>query len=343
MLPAISPHYSFNFAYYNIKTHLQLKKVAVLTGGYSDEIDVSYRSANTVFENLKKGKYEPILVKILKEGWYAQHNNQWLEIDRNDFSFTTEKGKVKFDFVFVVIHGTPGEDGKLQGYFEMLDIPYSTGNVLNTALTFNKISTKQALDEKGYFTAPYVHYRPQDDIDIDEVIAKLGLPLFVKPAESGSSIGISKVKKKEGLRAAIDYAFKYHDQVLIEGFVAGREITCGCFVNDGVVTALSITEVITQKEFFDYKAKYEHDQTVEVTPANLTSGETELVKDTTRKIYQVLGCRGIVRVDYILSENGLMVIEINTVPGMTDMSFIPQQAKADGLGLTELFEANILL
>ncbi|MFT4661048.1 MAG: D-alanine-D-alanine ligase [Patiriisocius sp.] len=320
-----------------------MKNIAVLTGGYSGEIEVSLKSASTVMKYLDMGQYNPILVHILRDRWYANLKGNECPIDKNDFSFVSDNEKVEFDFAYIVIHGTPGEDGKIQGYLEMLEIPYSTGNVLNTALTFNKISTKQALDEIGYYTADYVHFRQGELYDSNDILKKLGLPLFVKPAESGSSLGISKVKEMVELPKAIEETFKFHDQCLIEGFVEGREITCGAFIMDGTVKVLPITEVITQKEFFDYKAKYEHDQTVEVTPADLSEKDYKACQEMTGKIYGDLGCEGIVRVDYILSKKGLMIIEINTVPGLTDMSFIPQQVRAAGIDLTKFFESSIKL
>jgi len=318
-----------------------LRKIAIVTGGYSGELEVSLRSAETVRKYLALGKNKPIMVRIHKERWYAIWENEEYQIDKDDFTFLVNGKKISFDFAFIVIHGTPGEDGKLQGYFDMMDMPYSTGNVLNCALTFNKISTKQALDERGYFTADYVHFRLGESYDKEAIIAKLGLPLFVKPAESGSSLGITKVKRIEDLDEAIKMTFDFHDQCLIERFVPGREITCGVLKINGETRVLPITEVITQKEFFDYKAKYEHDQTQEITPADLDQADYKACQEMTAKVYDDLGSEGIVRIDYILSEKGLMIIEINTIPGLTDMSFIPQQARAAGIDLTELFESCI--
>jgi len=315
----------------------------VLTGGYSGELEVSYKSASTVMKHLQGGAYHPILVHILKDDWYVERNGERFSINKDDFSYVIDGAKVTFDFAYIVIHGTPGEDGKLQGYFDMLNLPYSTGNVLNTALTFNKISTKQALDEMGYYTADYIHFRKGEKCDIEGIVKELGLPLFVKPAESGSSLGITKVKKVDDLAKAIDFAFEFHDQVLIEEFVAGREITCGVSRINGSIRVLPITEVITQKEFFDYQAKYEHDQTVEITPAELEEEDYANCQRMTGDIFHDLGCEGIVRVDYILSEVGLMVIEINTVPGLTEKSFIPQQVNAAGLDLKEFFESCITI
>jgi len=318
-----------------------LKNIAVVTGGYSGELEISLRSASTVKTHLENGNYTPIMVRVHRERWYASWENEECEIDKNDFSFQSNGEKITFDFAFIVIHGAPGENGKLQGYFDMLGMPYSTGNVLNCALTFNKISTKQALDEKGYYTADYIHFREGEDYDAKEIIAKLGLPLFVKPAESGSSLGITKVKKEEELDDAIQHTFEFHNQCLIENYVPGREITCGVLKMNGEIRVLPITEVITQKEFFDYKAKYEYDQTVEITPADLDEVDYKACQEMTARVYKDLGCEGIIRLDYILSDKGLMVIEINTIPGLTDKSFIPQQAKADGINLTELFESCI--
>ncbi len=318
-----------------------MKRIAVLAGGYSGEIEVSMKSAITVFEHLKKGEFNPYLVIITKDRWYVEHDGQEININHTDFSFMLDDEKINFDFAYIIIHGTPGEDGKLQGYFDMLQLPYSTGSVWNTALTFNKISTKQALDEMGYYTANYVHFLKDYEYDKESIINKLGLPLFVKPAESGSSLGISKAKSTEDLENAIHEALKYHHQVLIEEFIPGREITCGVWRNNGNIEALPITEVITQKDFFDYSAKYELDQTVEITPADIPEEDYKKCQEITIEIYRDLDCDGIVRIDYILSEKGLMVIEINTVPGMTSTSFIPQQAEEAKINLTHFFESSI--
>ncbi len=319
------------------------KKIAVVAGGYSSEHGVSLRSAEGILSFIDSDKYDCILVEICAKAWTAHYGEERPEINKADFSFTASDGRHTFDFAYITIHGTPGEDGILQGYFDLIGLPYSTSNVLVEALTFNKFvlnNTLRCIPELHVSDSILVRCgesRPADE----EIVGRLGLPCFVKPNAGGSSFGVTKVKSIEALAPAIEKAMKESDEVLIERLMTGTEITCGCYRRrDGELVAFPITEVVTTQEFFDYDAKY-NGKVDEITPARIAAETAGRVSEMTKYIYRMLGCYGFIRIDYILSgEKGvenINLLEINTVPGMTMTSFIPQQIRAAGLNISEVF------
>ncbi|MDR2120546.1 MAG: D-alanine--D-alanine ligase [Tannerella sp.] len=319
------------------------KNVALVAGGYSSEYGVSIRSARNLYDFIDKDRYNVYIVLIEREGWYVQlPGGGTAPVDKNDFSFIRENVRTRFDFAYITIHGTPGENGLLQGYFEMLRIPCSSCNTFVSALTFNKYSCNRFLEAMGIRVSDSVRLRRGERFDGDKIVAGLGLPVFVKPNDSGSSFGVSRVEEASQLQAAVDKAFGEGDEVMIERFVSGVEVTCGCFRAKGKIHALPVTEVISANKFFDYDAKY-NGAVREITPARLSPATTAKVQQTTTEIYDIVGAKGIIRVDYIIPADGEPVaLEINTTPGMTNTSFIPQQMKAAGLNLgdvlTEIIE-----
>jgi D-alanine-D-alanine ligase len=318
------------------------KIIAVIEGGYSHEKVISLKSADTVFKNIDASKYFPIKVSIDENGWFAFFDGNKHVIDRSDFSFNCEEGHITFDFAFIVIHGTPGEDGKLQAYFDMLNIPYSTCNHLTSTLTFNKFVCNQYLKNFGIKVAEAVLIKKNDEIDDEAIIKKVGLPCFVKPADGGSSFGVTKVKEITELTNAVTNAMQHGSQVIIEAFMQGREVTNGIYQNKKGVKVLPITEIVTTHEFFDFEAKYEG-KSQEITPADLSEELTQKVKETTHKIYSTLGLAGICRADYIIQQGEPYLIEINTVPGQSAASLIPQMAAYEGISLNDLYNEVIEL
>ncbi|MGV8963833.1 MAG: D-alanine--D-alanine ligase [Candidatus Saccharimonadaceae bacterium] len=312
------------------------KNIAVIWGGYSSEKEVSERSAQGIYNFLDKSKFNPIKVCIDHNGWKAEYNNSTYLINKNDFSFISHKKSIKFDFAYIIIHGTPGEDGPLQGYFDLIGIPYSSSGLLACALTFSKFTCNNYLKSFGFKVAESILIRKDELYDTLEIIKKLKLPLFVKPNVGGSSVAITKVKIEGQMQKAIEEAFGEAPEVLAESFIEGTEVTCGCFVTKIGKTVLPLTEVITHNEFFDYEAKYEG-KVEEITPARISKDLTNEIQDITAKIYDLIGAKGIVRADYIICNNTPFLLEVNTVPGMTETSFIPQQVHAAGLNI-----ANVL-
>jgi D-alanine-D-alanine ligase len=312
-------------------------KVAIIEGGYSNEKAVSLKSAHTVFENLDREKYVPTKVLIDEKEWTAYDNEGRYPIDKNDFSFTKNNTKNTFDVAFIVIHGSPGEDGKLQGYFDLIGIPYTTPSQMITALTFEKFHCNQFLKNFGLNVAEAVLIKKNDTVSSNSIIDHVGLPCFVKPTDGGSSFGISKVTAEKELKSAIELAFKHGSQVIIEEFIEGRELTNGAFRSKNGIKVLPVTEIITENEFFDYAAKY-NGESIEVTPADIDSALTKKIKTLTSHIYDILNLKGIARIDYIVTSKGSpYIIEINTVPGQSAESIIPQMAEVEGIGLKELF------
>ena len=314
-----------------------MKTIAIAAGGDSSEFEVSVKSAIEV-SNILSSRYFTYIIMIKGANWYWEDpKGRYLSVDKNDFSIRTEEMKVRFDAVFISIHGAPGENGYLQGYFEMLGIPYSSCSAFCSALTFNKQACKLFLKEYKIPMARAILIREGDEIDIDAVIKSVGLPCFVKPNDSGSSFGVTKVKKKEDLAAAFENAFRESDEVLIEAFMNGRELACGVVKTRTKAVILPVTEIISKNEFFDYEAKYTPGRSQEVTPADLPEKVTDKIQKLSSEIYDMLGCNGIVRVDFILIDTKPYFLEINTVPGMTKESLIPQQAKAAGINLEDLY------
>jgi len=317
-----------------------MKNIAIIEGGYSHEKVISLKSAETVFKNIDTEKYYPIKVRIDEEGWLAYYNGEQIEINRNDFSFITGGKKILFDVAFIVIHGTPGEDGKLQAYFDMLNIPYTTCSHLAATITFNKFVCNQYLKTFGIKVAEAVLIRQNEAFKTDEIIKKVGLPCFVKPADGGSSFGVTKVKLATELKSAIQLALKHGTQAIIERFMSGREVTNGIYRNKNGIKVLPITEIVSENEFFDFDAKYQG-KSKEITPADLPLEITQKVKNVTKKVYEILDLKGICRADYIIQNNEPYLIEINTVPGQSAQSLIPQMAAYEGISLKQLFNEVI--
>ncbi len=313
------------------------RTIAIVAGGDSSEFPVSLRSAQGLYSFMDKEKYTVYIVEMKGLCWEAVlPDGNKTAVDRNDFSFLLNGEKITFDFAYIIIHGTPGENGLLQGYFDLLHIPYSTCDVLASALTFNKFALNHYLQGFGIRISDSLLVRKGSDISDQDVIEKIGLPCFIKPNEGGSSFGVTKVKTAEQIRPAIEKAIHESDEVMVEAFMAGTEITCGCYKTRTKEVVFPITEVVSKNEFFDYAAKYDG-ESQEITPARLDDDTTRRVKTLTSAIYDILGCEGIIRVDYIITEGGkINLLEVNTTPGMTATSFIPQQVRAAGLDMKDV-------
>ena len=316
------------------------KTIALVTGGFSGEAVISYKSAVTIDNNLDKTKFNVYKIDINPSGWFYEDNNgKKTEVDKNDFTLTLNGDKIKFDAVFIGMHGTPGEDGKLQGYFDTLKIPYTSCDAGTSAITFNKRYTVAVASFSGIKVAKSVLLIKDNFGSPEEVVQNLKFPVFVKPNNGGSSIGMSKVNKASAeLGAAIEKAFKEDDQVLIEEYIKGRELTIGVFKTKGNIITLPMTEIISKKDFFDYEAKYEGAST-EVTPAQVDESIAEQIRNTAKKIYALFNCRGVVRIDFIYNEEEgrPYMLEINTIPGQSDASLVPQQVRAMGWSLKEFY------
>ena len=313
------------------------RTIAIVAGGDSSEYGVSLRSAEGIYSFIDKEKYNLYIVNLTKQKWEALlPDGKRSPIDKNDFSFLHEGKKIIPDFAYITIHGTPGENGILQGYFELIGIPYSTCNVLTSALTFSKFTLNQYLKGFGIRIAESLLVHKGYDISEDTIIEKIGLPCFIKPNDSGSSFGVTKVTSQEAIRPALEKAFKESNDVMIEAFMNGTELANGCYKTRKNSVVLPITEVVSKNEFFDYNAKYNGEVT-EITPARLSPELTSRIQKLTSAIYDILGCKGIVRIDYIVTEGEkINMLEVNTTPGMTATSFIPQQVKAAGLNITDV-------
>jgi len=319
------------------------KKIALITGGYSGEAVISYKSATTIEKNIDTEKWDCYKIDINPKGWfYMAKEGPQVPVDKNDFSITVNGNKIQFDAVLVGLHGTPGEDGKLQGYFDCLKIPYTSCDAATSALTFNKRYTVAVASFAGMHVAKSLHLFKNIPVTPAEILSQLKLPLFVKPNNGGSSLGISKVKAAVELQAALDKAFNEDDQVLVEEFISGREFTIGVYKSKGKIIALPITEIISKNEFFDFEAKYEG-ASEEVTPAKVDEAIAEKVRAEAKKAYAVFNCNGIVRMDFIYQESDghPYLLEINTVPGQSEASLVPQQVVAMGMTLKEFYSALI--
>jgi D-alanine-D-alanine ligase len=312
------------------------RNIAVIAGGNSSEREVSLRSANTVLEHLDKELYNPYLVEIKGNSMTVITNETNTPVDLNDFSFSKDGEKVKFEYAYIIIHGTPGENGILEGYLKMLDIPHSTCGVLASALTFNKFMLNQFLKSFGIRIADSIMLRKGDTITAADVVEKIGLPCFIKPSDGGSSFGTTKVKEPEQIEEAIAAAFNESDEIMIESFMQGTEVTNGYYKTKQREVMLPVTEVVPKRDFFDYEAKY-NGAVEEITPARIPDELRDRIQMLTAAIYKIVGCNGIIRNDYIITEdNKINLLEINTIPGMTETSFIPQQIRAAGMTVKEV-------
>jgi len=323
---------------------MTIKNIALLAGGFTGEYEVSIGSAKNIRDNLDPGKYNVYTILISRDRWYCQYDNGIADIDKNDFSLILNGEKIKFDFAFITVHGTPGEDGKLQGYLDMIGIPYNTCDATTSAITMNKAYTKAIVEGiHGLHTARSLRLFERDMHDVAIVAASLKFPLFIKPNNGGSSVGMSKVHNAAGLPEALKKAFNEDDQVLVEEFINGREFSIGIASMHSRIKVLPATEIISSKEFFDYEAKYSPGVSREITPADLPAAKNEEIAEIVTEVYLRLNCRGMVRVDFILEEGtgNFYFIEINTTPGQSAASLVPQQVKAAGLNLADFYSELI--
>jgi D-alanine-D-alanine ligase len=319
------------------------KTIALVTGGYSGESVISYKTAATIEQHIDGEKWQHYTIDINPAGWFhTTAAGEKITVDKNDFSLLIDGNKILFDAVLIALHGTPGEDGKLQGYFDCIGIPYTSCDAATSALTFNKRYTVAVAAFAGIPVARSMHLFKAQPVPVAAILDEVKLPVFVKPNNGGSSIGMSRVNNAADLQPALTKAFAEDSQVLVEEFIEGREFTIGVFKSKGEIIPLPITEVSTEKEFFDFEAKYEG-LSKEVTPAIVDEAVAEKVRATAKKVYSVFNCRGVVRIDFIYNESAGQpyMLEINTVPGQSAASIVPQQVKAMGWTLKEFYSALI--
>lgn len=334
------------------------KNIALIYGGDSEEAGVSIKSGRNVADCICRENYNVYEILLRGASWRVLNpcgcavdmevaekclntpQSVGVEVDKTDFSFVADGNRVKFDMAFIMIHGTPGENGLLQGYLEMMGVPYNTCSAYVSAITFDKHSCKRFIEHAGVKMAKDVFLRRGSAWNAEEIIGELGLPVFVKPTNGGSSFGITKVKKVEELAPAIELVFKEYDSVIIEESIVGREFTNGIYPKGGELVRLPVTEIVTSREFFDYEAKY-LGESQEICPAQIPDELTARIQDTTEQIYRYMGCSGLVRMDYIVRNDEIYFLETNTVPGMTAMSLVPAQVRAAGIPMGEFFNTLI--
>ena len=321
---------------------LTMKNIALIAGGDSSEWKIALEGAAQVEQSLDRTRYNVYKIIMHDGHWvYTASDGRTVELDRNDFTLEVAPGqRIRPDYALILIHGTPGEDGRLQGYLDMMHVPYSSCGFVSSVLTFDKSACKRALEGTSLHLAHEVLLGRGDKVDAIEIVKRLGLPLFVKPNASGSSFGVTKVKNAADLLAAVNHAFEESDHVLLEEYIAGREISCGVMITSGKEYIFPITELVPETEFFDYEAKYKG-LSKEITPAQLSPEVTRTVNAMTLEAYKRLNCRGVVRIDFIVRGDQPYFIEVNTIPGMSAHSIIPQQAKAMGMTVTELYNLII--
>lgn len=314
--------------------------IAVVCGGYSEEAQISMKSADNIIDHLSAEQYNIYKVIITKEQWEVYRGDSKGQLDRADFTATFDHDLISFDLVFMAIHGTPGEDGVLQGYFDLLRIPYTTPSQSMSALTFNKWCTNTMFKQIGVKSAKAILINRPTDLQLQTVTKELGYPCFVKPNDGGSSFGVSKVKEEGALKKAVEEAFRHGNQVIIEEFLQGREVSCGIFRDEDAVRVIGITEIISDNEFFDFNAKY-LGESKEITPAQIPENDAQQIRDITTLVYETLNLQGIARVDFIIQDDIPYMIEVNSVPGMSKASIIPQQAEAVGISMSVLLKKVI--
>ena len=323
-----------------------MKNIAVVTGGFSGEDVISRQSAQMVMNNIDRDIYQPYLIDISKKGWfYIGETEKNIPIDKNDFSIRLDDRKIIFDGVFMALHGDPGENGVLQSYLDLVGIPYTTGDPFSMTMTFNKYATIQMLKVGNLPVADSVLLRKGQKIDKHFILKSVGLPCFVKPNFGGSSLGISKVIKAFDLRKAIESAFNESDEVIIEAYMSGREFTCGVLQDGDQIRAIAVTEIISKNEYFDFESKYNFDLVDEITPAQLDERLYKNCQKLAEDAFRLLNCKGMARIDFIQTESGFKIIEINAVPGMTELSIYPEMAIASGISKKEMIDillSNIL-
>ena len=316
-----------------------MKKIALMTGGNSGEYEISLKTAENIYNTLDKNLYEPYLIHLHGNDWtYTHTDGQVVRINRNDFSLQLNGEKITFDAVFIAIHGNPGENGRLGGYFDMIGMPYTGCDMLSSALTFNKYYCNLVVKTLGVPVSASLHYFKGDAIDAAKVAEVCGYPCFVKACNSGSSVGVTKVHSEDELAGAVDEAFKYDNQLMIEKMIQGREVTCGVGKINGQIRALAVTEIVSMREFYDYKSKYTDGQHDLITPADISAEMRDRIFRYSETIFREMGCGGIVRVDFIITADGTPTfLEVNTIPGQTAMSIIPNQIRYAGMNLSEVY------
>lgn len=312
------------------------KNVVVIFGGNSSEYEISLKSGMNIFAEIDGDRYNKYLMRLRGRSWTVVEGDREYPVDKNDFSFIKNGYRIGFDYAYITIHGNPGENGMLQGYLDMMGLPYSTSSLLVTASTFDKHFCNNYIRGFGYRVPDSVFLKEEGVVDEEEIVEKLGLPCFVKPNAEGSSFGISKVNRREELRPAIEKAFGKGREVLIEEFIDGREFTCGIYRAGNKKTVFPLAEVVSFNEFFDYDAKYDPQQSDEIIPARFTQEVTDKIKDRVSALYDLLGCSGIIRVDGILRGEEMVILDINTTPGMTSNSFVPKMIRSMGMELKDV-------
>lgn len=315
--------------------------IAIFTGGDSSEYVISMKSAGQVRKWLEAAGHSCYLVELKKDVWKVHLDGKELALDKNDLSFTCQGEKVRFDFIWNIIHGTPGEDGKLQGYFDIMGIPYSSSNHLSSALTFDKYTCKSFLRQHGILTPEASLVRKHMATDLEEVAAHVGLPCFVKPNSGGSSFGTTKVMQMDELQAAVEEALKEDKEAIVERYIKGTEVTCGLMKGPDGITLFPITEIIPENEFFDYEAKYTAGKAQEITPARIDDDMAKKCQEMAQAIYRLTNCSGIIRVDFIIKGNQVYFLELNSIPGMSEESIIPKQVQSMGLRMEDVLQQVI--
>ena len=310
--------------------------VAIVAGGDSGEYGISIKSGKQVELYMDREKYSPFLIEIKGKEWNYRIGSKKFPINKNDFSLYIGMKRIRFDAVFIAIHGTPGENGKLQGYFDILGIPYTSCDVTTSALTFNKSFCKDVVHAEGIHTAKSLHLYKGGQFSESGILEKLLLPVFVKPNNGGSSVGMSKVNRVEELAPALEKAFAEDNEILVEEFIRGRELTCGVIRTEGNMVTFPVTEIIPKKDFFDYEAKYKKGMADEVVPADIPGKQSKICREISVHLYKKLNCKGVVRFDYIFDGTDFYFLEVNTVPGLTAASIVPNMARAHGWTFTEL-------
>lgn len=313
-----------------------MKNIAIIAGGNSSEYEVSMKSGKNIYDEVDETRYNKYLVVLKERDWHVEIGEEKFPVDRNDFSFTRNGEKILFDFAYITIHGVPGENGLLQGYLDMMGVPYGCCNVLASALTFDKHTCNTYLKSYGVNVADSVMLIRGMAYDVNEIINEVGLPCFVKPNAEGSSFGVTKVKEAAQLEDALKKAFALCREVLIETFIDGTELTCGVVKAGDMDIAMPIAEVVPKNEFFDFEAKYDPTKSDEIIPARISPELTNRIKTLSSMIYDILRCDGIIRVDYIVREDEIFMLEVNTTPGMTSNSFVPKMVRAMGGTLREV-------
>ena len=317
-------------------------RIALLAGGDSSEREIALNSAHQISKALDREKYDVKVIDLHHRSWAYTENGKRYEMDKNDFSLTVEGVRHEFDYALIIIHGTPGEDGKLQGYLDMMGIPYSSCSQVSSTITFDKVSTKRAVAERGINVAKEIFLHKGEAFDAAEIVAELGLPLFVKPNASGSSFGVTRVTEKEQIEEAVRLAFSESEEVLIEECITGREFGCGVLITKAEELVLPITEIVSKNAFFDYEAKYTAGMSDEITPAPISEEWAKMLAHDAVVAYKACRCRGIVRIDFIVTEEGkAYLIEVNSIPGMSSGSIVPKQARTAGISLGELYDKVI--